>query len=100
MSYRDLVNADRRLIILKLLLEDGGHGNEAVLEKGLEMLGHRAGLERAVVREYLRFLETAGLVKIEFFRDTIMVAEITERGVKAAKGQITVDGVAQPTPGG
>ena len=99
MSYRDLVDADRRLCMLRLLLEDGGHGNESVLEKGLEALGHRAGLERAVVRDHMRFLESAGLVTIDFYRDKIMVASITERGVKVARGQVTVDGVAQPSPG-
>lgn len=99
MSYRDVIDADRRLCILRLLLEDGGHGNESVLEKGLEALGHRAGLERTVVRGYLTFLETAGLVTVDFYRDKIMVASITARGVKVAKGQVTVDGVAQPSPG-
>lgn len=100
MSYKDLVNADRRLVILDLLLQDGGMGNERVLETGLESLGHRVGLDRASVRGHLKFLETAGCVTIDLFRDTIMVATITERGVKVAKGNITVDGVAQPTPGG
>lgn len=99
MSYRDVIDADRRLCILRLLLEDGGHGNESVLEKGLEALGHRAGLERTVVRGYLTFLETAGLVTVDFYRDKIMVASITARGVKVAKGQVTVDGVARPSPG-
>lgn len=100
MSYRDVVDADRRLCMLRLLLEDGGHGNESVLEKGLEALGHRSGLERSVVRDYMRFLETAGLITVDYYRDKIMVAAITERGVKVARGQVTVDGVAQPSLGG
>lgn len=99
MSYKALLDADRRLVILRLLLEDGGHGNEAVLEKGLEALGHRAGMERAVVRGYLRDLEAAGCLTIDFYRDRIMVASITERGVKVARGQVVIDSVAQPTPG-
>lgn len=99
MSYKDLVDADRRLVILDLLLQDNGHGNERVLEAGLAQLGHRVGLDRASVRAHLKHLETTGCVTIDLFRDTIMVASITERGVKVAKGYITVDGVAQPTPG-
>lgn len=99
MSYAELVAADRRLCILRLLLEDGGHGNESVLEKGLEALGHRSGLERSVVRGYLTHLETAGCVTIDYYRDKVMVASITARGVKVARGQVTVDGVAQPSPG-
>lgn len=100
MSYKDLVDADRRLVLLELLLQDNGMGNERVLEAGLDQLGHRVGLDRAAVREYLKFLETGQLVTIDMFRDTIMVATITERGAKVAKGNITVDGVAKPTPGG
>lgn len=99
MSYRDLVAADRRLCILRLLVEDGGHANESVLEQALEALGHRAGMERAVVRQYLRDLESVGCITIDFYRDKIMVASITERGVKVARGQVTVDGVKQPSPG-
>lgn len=100
MSYKDLVDADRRLVILDLLMQGGGMGNEKVLETGLEQLGHRVGLDRASVRAHLKFLETTGCVTVDLFRDTIMVATITERGAKAQKGNITVDGVATPTPGG
>lgn len=100
MSYKDALNADRRLILLDLLLQDGGMGNERVLEAGLDQLGHRIGVDRSSVREHLRFLETAGCVTIDLFRDTIMVATITERGVKVARGNITVDGVAKPIIGG
>lgn len=99
MSYRDLVAADRRLCILRLLVEDGGHANESVLEQALEALGHRAGMERAVVRQYLRDLEQVDCLTIDLYRDKIMVASITERGVKVARGQVTVDGVKQPSPG-
>ena len=100
MSYKDLIDADRRLVILDLLMQGGGMGNEKVLESGLEQLGHRVGLDRAAVRSHLKFLETAGCVTVDLFRDTIMVATITERGAKVQKGNITVDGVATPTPGG
>lgn len=99
MSYREQVTADRRLLILELLMQDHGMGNEKVIEAGLTSLGHRVGVDRAYVREQLKFLETAGCVTIDLFRDTIMVATITERGAKVSKGFITVDGVTQPTPG-
>lgn len=100
MSYKEQVTADRRLSILELLMQDGGMGNERVLETGLTSLGHRVGVDRAYVREQMKFLETAGCVTIDLFRDTVMVATITERGAKVSKGFITVDGVTQPTPGG
>lgn len=100
MSYKEQVTADRRLAILELLMQDHGAGNERVIEVGLTSLGHRVGVDRAYVREQIKFLETAGCVTVDLFRDTIMVATITERGAKVSKGFITVDGVTQPTPGG
>ncbi|WEK38668.1 MAG: hypothetical protein P0Y50_08890 [Candidatus Brevundimonas colombiensis] len=99
MSYQDDVTADRRLLILELLMQDHGMGNERVIESGLTSLGHRVGVDRAYVREQMKFLETTGCVTIDLFRDTVMVATITERGAKVSKGFITVDGVTQPTPG-
>ena len=99
MSYRDHIDADRRLCILRVLVEDGGSANESVLETVLEALGHRAGMERSVVRQYMRDLEKCGCITLDYYRDKIMVASITERGVKVARGQITVDGVKQPSPG-
>lgn len=99
MSFRDHIAADRRLCILRLLVDDGGHANESVVETVLEQLGHRAGLERAVVRQYLRDLEQVGCITIDYYRDKIMVASITERGVKVARGQVAVDGVKQPSLG-
>lgn len=99
MSYADQRAAERRLCILQLLVEDGGHANEANLEQSLEAMGHRQGIEQKVVRQYLRDLEAVDCIEIEMVRDKIMVASITARGVKVARGQITVDGVATPPLG-
>ena len=99
MSYADHIAADRRLCILKLLVEDEGHSNESVLETGLIALGHRAGLDREYVRAQLRALEEFGAITVEFYRDRVMVAHITKRGVAAANGRVKIEGVAAPSMG-
>lgn len=99
MSYAERQAADRRLVILRLLVEDEGHANESVLEQGLIALGHRIGLDRAAVRKLCEDLERAGCVRLEYFRDRVMVAAITERGVAVSQGRIHVDGVAKPALG-
>jgi len=95
-SYAENLKANRRLCILKLLIEDHGHSNESVLEMALRALGHHAGLDRSYVREQLRFLEDAGCIVVEFFKDKVMVVRITERGVAVARGSIGCEGIAAP----
>ncbi|MGZ8362471.1 MAG: VpaChn25_0724 family phage protein [Caulobacteraceae bacterium] len=99
MSHLERIEANRRLAVLKLLIEDQGHANESVLETGLIALGHYAGIDRPAVRRFMDELEKAGCVTLEFFRDKVKVAHITARGVAVAEGRITVDGVARPALG-
>ncbi|NBB17032.1 hypothetical protein GVN21_16825 [Caulobacter sp. SLTY] len=99
MSFRDRVEADRRLIILRLLFENGGAASESVIERGLLDLGERVGVDRAAVRGFIKDLETADCVVVTHYRDQIMVPEITKRGVAVAEGRITVDGVSKPSLG-
>ena len=98
-SYAEVVAADRRLVMLRLLIEARGEAGESVLEKGLGMIGHRTGVTRDVVREDLRFMAERDLVKIDFFQDKVMIATITRRGVDCAGGKVTVEGVAEPSLG-
>lgn len=99
MTYAESLAANRRLAVLKLLIEDGGHSNESVLELALRELGHRKGLERDVVRQFLRDLEERACITIEMFRDKVMVAHITPRGRLAAAGDVSIDGIASPHNG-
>lgn len=88
---------DRRLVILRLLKEAGGSANDSILEVGLQQLGHRRGLTREVVRRELEWLQQRRLVGLEMFRDVVMVASITARGVSVADGHEVVAGVKQPS---
>ncbi len=99
MSYADHLKANRRLCILQNLIEDGGHGSETAIEQVLLASGHHAGLTRDYVREQLKYLAEIDAVSIDYFRDRLMVAHITERGVNIAQGRISVDGVEAPPVG-
>lgn len=99
MSYADHVAADRRLAILEHLIAEGGASSETALLAALRAQGHRVGLTRDDIRDLLKDLRAADLVEIEYYRDTLMVASITARGVDAAQGVIMVDSVAAPPMG-
>jgi hypothetical protein len=98
-SFADFLAEDRRLAILRLLVEARGEAGESVLEKGLKGLGHRVGVDRDVVRADLRFLVAAECAVTTMFDDRIVVAQITKRGVACAEGNIAVAGVAEPSMG-
>lgn len=99
MSYAAHLAANRRLCILQNLIEDGGHGSETAVEQFLLAQGHHAGMTRDHVRDLLKFLAEIDAVTIEYFRDRLMVAHVTERGVNIAQGRISVDGVEAPPIG-
>lgn len=98
-SYAEILAADRKLAILRLLIEAGGECGESVLEKGLHMLGHRASVDRDQVRRDLRELADMDCLVVEFFQEKVMIAAITRRGVSVANGVIQVEGVASPAMG-
>ncbi len=99
MTFADELAANRRLAILRLLVEGGGRSNDSVLEMCLRRMGHHAGLTRAYVREQLRFLESADLVTIEMVEARIMVAKLSRRGGDVVTGAVSFEGVAAPNYG-
>lgn len=99
MSYAEHLAANRRLAILQNLIEDGGHGSETAVEQTLLAQGHHAGMTRDHVRDLLKDLAELDAVTIDYFRDKLMVAHVTERGAAIAAGRITVDGVEKPPIG-
>lgn len=99
MSYAEHLAANRRLCILQNLIEDAGHGSETAIEQTLLAQGHHAGMTREHVRELLKSLAEIDAITIDYFRDKLMVAHLTERGVAIAAGRIKVDGVEPPPIG-
>ncbi len=104
MSLREIMDADRRLVILCLLEEAQGYSlNEAVLEKSLAHVGV-LHVGRDIVRAYLGWLEQHGLVRVEKLSldgpgKELWVAHATKLGTEVAKGR-PWPGIARPSAPG
>jgi hypothetical protein len=98
-DFQKHVEADRRLVILRLLVENRGEAGESAIQAGLSMWGHRTNVTRDVVRGDLKALKDRDCVELEYVQDRFMVARITERGRDVARGAISVAGVAEPSGG-
>jgi ribosomal protein L12E/L44/L45/RPP1/RPP2 len=97
-SYQVLITEDRRLVILRALLEDAGYShNESVLQSILAAFGHT--VSRDQVRNLVSWLKEQELVHVEMVGD-YMVAKLTGRGADVASGAATVPGVKRPAPRG
>ena len=97
-TFRDLIDEDRRLVILRTLEEDPGYSlNESVIQSCLDALGHKVGRDR--VRTDLAWLRDQGLIDLQEVV-SVMVATLTGRGADVAAGKTTVPGVKRPRPGG
>lgn len=100
MSYREAtLLPNRRLSILQNLIADGGHGSETAIEQTLMAQGHHVEMTREHVRDLIKSLVAIDAVTVDYYRDRLMVAHITARGVAIAEGRITVDGVEKPLIG-
>ena len=95
-SYQEHMMEDRRLALLRLLVEADGHANESVLMYGIRALGHIKTTPEQL-RADLEFLRETGLVTHEWFKDSVLVAKLTQRGVNVAEGSETVAGVKKPS---
>lgn len=99
MSYASEKAARRRLLILRLMIQDGGRGNDESLLTALRLVGERLDMSRDACRQLLRDLADRDCVQIAMERDTMMVAAITERGRMAVAGDVEIGGVASPFEG-
>jgi len=97
-GFAELMDADRRLVILRTLEEDAGYRlNESVIQSCLQALGHDVSRDR--VRTDLQWLAEQGLVELETVV-SVLVATLTQRGSDAACGRAVVPGVKRPRPRG
>lgn len=96
MALKEMLQADRRLVMLRVLNESAGYtANESIIDSALDTFGHK--VSRDVVKNELNWLEEQGLIELENVYDTI-VAKLTQRGIDVAEGQAVVDGVKRPRP--
>lgn len=96
MSYRDLVTADLRLVMLRVLAEASDYTcNSSVLQLALSKFGHPESRDR--VHAELAWLAEQGLVTVQQI-ESVHVAQLTVRGLDVANGCATVPGVKRPGP--
>ncbi len=92
--YSDYLQADRRLVLLRILAEQTGRrANSSVLTVALDHFGH--AVSRDWTRGQLRWLEEQQLVRIEDI-GPVLVATLTERGGDVVRGAAVVPGISQP----
>ena len=96
-AYRDRVAEDLRLAILQVVDGAGSTTNIRILHTELPGVGHIVGADR--LRTELAWLSEQGLMDLGGTDGSVfIVATLTERGIDAAHGRITVPGVRRPAP--
>ena len=91
-TYREHVEKDRRLVMLRLTAEGNGTCNDRMLVAGLSHWGIRCSL--GAVSQSLAWLSENGLVRLRTVAESdVQVAEITRRGRDVAAGLTDVPGV-------
>jgi hypothetical protein len=97
MTAVDAVNADRRLVLLRLLVDYRGTLNSSVLESSLRAFGHQY-IDRAMVADDIAWLAARKAVTTEDLGHGVLVVHITPKGERIAAGHEWVTGIARPTP--
>lgn len=96
-GYSDIVAADRRLVLLRLLHEqDDGALADSPLHAALRVLGH--GVPRNTLKADLEFLAGEQLVLLSHpMGDGFTLVEIAQRGEDVVNRVEKVEGVAVPS---
>ncbi|BAG78117.1 TPA: ArsR family transcriptional regulator [Escherichia coli] len=91
----DILTQDRRLVILRSLMDCNNEANESILQDCLDAYGHN--VSRDVVRGQIDWLAEQQLVTVENLRGFYVVT-LTSRGQDVAEGRARVSGVKRPRP--
>lgn len=98
MTFKERVQKDRRLIMLRFLAEAAGYTlNTSVLQSAMDAYGHDG--TRDQINTDAAWLDEQGLVHMEQVDGRVTVLKLTARGLDVAEGRTTVPGVAKPRPG-
>lgn len=97
MNYAEIVQADRRLVILKVLTDSSAYAcNEHLLGTLVGSFGHYVTGDR--LRTDLAWLAEQSLVEVREVAG-VEIATLTQRGLDVAEGRAHVPGVKRPAPG-
>lgn len=95
-SYADVVNEDRRLVLLRALeCVSGYETNDSMLTTIVRQFGHVVSRDQVLTD--LTWLKEQGLVTIEEIAG-VQIATLTQRGLEVAQGIIVTPGVKRPSP--
>ncbi|HEC8255122.1 TPA: ArsR family transcriptional regulator [Salmonella enterica subsp. enterica serovar Montevideo] len=89
----DILTEDRRLVILRSLLDCNNEANESIIQACLDAYGHN--VSRDVVRGQIDWLSEQNLVTVENLSGFYVVT-LTGRGQDVAEGRAKVSGVKRP----
>jgi len=97
MSLEDIMQSDRRLLILRALNAANGYAlRDSVLQRAIETSAAAVSLDR--LRTDLDWLAEQNLLAVQR-ADAHWMASITDRGMDIATGRASVNGVDRPRPG-
>jgi len=96
MTPQELLSANRRWTILKLMAGDFGHQVEIrMIQRGILTINpaHAVGVDQ--IRKDLRWLEAKFLIEL-VIEDELVFAKLLQRGADVAAGVTRIDGVDKP----
>jgi hypothetical protein len=96
MAMQQILEEDRRLVILRSMLDAGGSANDSILQTSLNGYGHR--VSRDMVKTQMYWLSEQGLITIETL-GSCMIAKLTSHGQDVAEGLSVCPGVKKPRVG-
>lgn len=97
MNYREMVMADLRLLVLRILSGAPGYQcNSSVLQMALQDYGH--AVSRDLLHTEIAWLAEQGLLTQREIIN-IHVVTLSVRGLDVAQGHATLPGVRKPEPG-
>lgn len=96
-DFANHLTEDRRLVILRVLLESAGYtANEYLLHSMAERLGHVVSADR--IQTDLAWLKEQSLIAVDEVAG-VHIAKLLARGEDVARGRIEVPGVKRPRAG-
>jgi hypothetical protein len=93
---RERINEDRRLVILRLLVDYRGALNSSSLESAVRAWGHKY-IDRAMITDDLHWLQARGCVKLDVLGAHIVEVCLSPKGERAATGEEWITGIARPS---
>jgi hypothetical protein len=90
------IDEDRRLVILRLLLDYRGALNSSSLESAVRAWGHKY-IDRAMIADDLAWLQLRDTVQLENLGSNVLEVTLKPKGERVALGEEWLTGVARPS---